>query len=219
MSEARFSAAGVLGRGLLGGLFATCRFRVEGEENWLRFRREGKPVILVFWHEHILPVAHTIRGRGTVALVSKHADGEYIARVIERMGIGTVRGSSTRGGIQGLKGLIRVAREGHDLALTPDGPRGPARFFKPGALLVAQVTGLPIVPLVAGASSAWRAGSWDRFMVPRAFSVVRMAYGEPHWVDRDAQREDRELRASEVGAEIDALAARVDVPLPDAAAR
>ena len=132
MSEARFSAAGVLGRGLLGGLFATCRFRVEGEENWLRFRREGKPVILVFWHEHILPVAHTIRGRGTVALVSKHADGEYIARVIERMGIGTVRGSSTRGGIHGLKGLIRVAREGHDLALTPDGPRGPARFFKPG---------------------------------------------------------------------------------------
>ena len=219
MNEARFRTAGVLGRGLLGGLSATWRLRVESEENWLRFRREGRAVILVLWHEQLLPLVHQRRGTGTVALVSGHSDGEYIARVIERMGMGTVRGSSTRGGIQGLKGLIRAAREGHDLALTPDGPRGPARYFKPGALLAAQLTGLPIVPLAAGASAAWRIGSWDHFMVPRPFAVVRVAYGEPRWVDRAAGRETRELLSQELGAELDALADRLAVPLPDAVAR
>ena len=219
MNEARLRAAGILGRGLLGALAATWRWRVESEENRLRFRRDGRAVILVFWHEQLLPLVHEMRGRGTVGLVSEHSDGEYIARVIERMGFGTVRGSSTRGGIQGLKGLIRAARGGHDLALTPDGPRGPARSFKPGALLVAQLTGLPIVPLVAGASAAWRFGSWDGFMVPRPFAVVRVAYGEPRWVDRYAGRETRDLLSLELGAELNALADRLALPSPDAIAR
>jgi len=219
MNEARFLAAGILGRGLLGGLSTTWRLRVENEENWRRFRREGRAVILVFWHEQLLPLAHQIRGRGTVALVSGHSDGEYIARVIERMGFETVRGSSTRGGIRGLKGLIRGAHEGHDLALTPDGPSGPARSFKPGALLVAQLTGLPIVPLAAGASAAWRFGSWDGFMVPRPFTVVRVGYGKPRWVDRDAGRETRDLLSQELGAELNALSDRLAVPSPDAGAR
>ena len=218
VNEARFRTAGILGRGLLGGLAATWRLRVESEENWLRFQRKGRAVILVFWHEQLLPLVPQIRGTGTVALVSRHSDGEYIARVIERMGFRTVRGSSTRGGIQGLKGLIRAAREGHDLALTPDGPRGPARAFKPGALLAAQLTGLPIVPLAAGASVAWHIGSWDRFMVPRPFAVVRVAYGEPRWVDRDADRETRELISQKLGAELNALADRVAVPSPVAVA-
>ena len=199
----------------------TWRVRVEGDENWLRFRREGKAVIFVLWHEHLLPLVlvHQRRGTSTVALVSEHSDGEYIARMIERFGVGTVRGSSTRGGIQGLKGLIRAAREGHDLALTPDGPRGPARSFKPGALLAAQLTGLPIVPLAAGASAAWRVGSWDRFMVPRPVSVVRVAYGEPRWVGRDTGREARELLSQELGAELDSLGARLANPPGDAVPR
>lgn len=218
MNEARFCTAGILGRGLLEGLAATWRLRVESEDNWLRFQREGKSVILVLWHEQLLPLVPQVRGTGTVALVSRHSDGEYIARVIERMGLGTVRGSSTHGGVQGLRGLIRAAREGHNLALTTDGPRGPARSFKPGALLAAQLTGLPIVPMAAGASAAWHIGSWDRFMVPCPFAVVRVAYGEPCWVSRDAGREARELISRKLGAELNALTDRLAVPASAAVA-
>jgi len=218
VNEARFCTAGILGRGLLEGLAATWRLRVESEDNWLRFQREGKSVILVLWHEQLLPLVPQVRDTGTVALVSRHRDGEYIARVIERMGLGTVRGSSTHGGFQGLRGLIRAAREGHNLALTPDGPRGPARSFKPGALLVAQLTGLPIVPMAAGASAAWHIESWDRFMVPCPFAVVRVAYGEPCWVGRDAGRETRELISQKLGAELNALADRLAAPASAAVA-
>jgi lysophospholipid acyltransferase (LPLAT)-like uncharacterized protein len=122
-------------------------------------------------------------------LVSEHADGEYVTRIMDRFGFRTVRGSSTRGATKGLKGLIRAAREGHDLALTPDGPNGPARSFKPGALLAAAVTGLPIVPVAAGASHAWRLGSWDRFLIPKPFTRVHLRYGPAHWIERSASDE------------------------------
>jgi lysophospholipid acyltransferase (LPLAT)-like uncharacterized protein len=208
VSEARFRAAGLLGHALSAALFATVRFRVEGEEGFLCHRRAGRPVIFVLWHGHLLPLVHRHRGTGVVALVSEHADGEYITRVMEHKGLGTARGSSTRGGMRGLRRLIRAAREGRDLAVTADGPRGPARVFKPGALLAAQTTGLPVVPVAAGASAAWTLSSWDGFLVPRPLSVVHLAYGEPRCVERDWGREQLERLAGELGAELDRLAAR-----------
>lgn len=213
--EARFRAAGLFGQILLRGLFATVRIRAEAEETFLRFRREGTPVIFVLWHGHLLPLVHRHRGTDIVVLVSEHTDGEYISRVIERIGFGTVRGSSTRGSVGGLKGLIRAARAGRDLALTVDGPRGPARAFKPGALLVAQTVGLPLVPIAVGASAQWRLPSWDNFMVPRPFSVVRIAYGEPRWLAPGAGREIREEIARELGQELERLSSRCSEPLLD----
>jgi len=197
--ELRFRAAGVLGEGLLGSLFLTTSLEREGEEHYLDFRRQGKPVIFVFWHGQLLPLVHYHRHEGAVVLVSEHGDGEYITRVIERHGFDTVRGSSTRSGIKGLKGLIRAAREGHDLAITPDGPRGPARRFKPGALVAARVTGLPIIPLAAGASSAWRLESWDRFLIPRPFSRIRIRYAPPLWIPRATG--DLDMAAHALGIE------------------
>ncbi len=215
MSELKFEAAGVLGLGLVGALFATTRSEAHGEEHYLRFRREGAPVIFVFWHGQMLPLVHHHRNEGVVVLVSEHADGEYITRVIGRHGFGTVRGSSTRGATKGLKGLIRAARAGKDLALTPDGPRGPARVFKPGALAVAQATGLPIIPLAAGASRGWRFRSWDGFLVPQPLSRIHIEYGPPWTVPRDADRASLESMALGLGAELDRLserAARGDAP-------
>jgi lysophospholipid acyltransferase (LPLAT)-like uncharacterized protein len=206
VGEARFRAAGAIGHALSAALFATVRFRAQGEESFLRFRRAGQPVIFVLWHGHLLPLVHRHRGTGVVALVSEHSDGEYITRVIEHKGFHAARGSSTRGGIRGLKALIRSAREGRDLTVTADGPRGPAGVFKPGALLAAQMTGLPLIPVAAGASSAWTFASWDRFIVPRPLSVVHVAYGEPRWVERDADRARRERVAVELAAELDRLA-------------
>lgn len=205
MSELKFQAAGVLGQGMVAALFTTTRFSRGGEEHYLSFRREGTPIVFVFWHGLLLPLVHAHRDEGIVVLVSQHADGEYITRVIERHGFGTVRGSSTRSGVQGLKGLIRAAREGHDLALTPDGPRGPAGVFKPGALAVAQATGLPIVPVALAASGGWRFRSWDGFLVPHPLSRIRIEYGAPRWVPRDATREDLDAMAAEMGGVLGAL--------------
>lgn len=215
MNEARFKAATLLGQGLVSGLFATTRLTRVGAENYLRFRRAGQPVIFVFWHGQLLPLVHYHRHEDAVVLVSEHADGEYIARIIERHGFGTARGSSTRGGIKGLKSLIRAARAGHDLALTPDGPRGPRHEFKAGALLAAQLTGAPIVPVAAGASAAWHFDSWDRFMVPRPLARITLEYGEPVRVPRELEEAGRERFARELGGVLDALTARVSGPVDD----
>jgi lysophospholipid acyltransferase (LPLAT)-like uncharacterized protein len=213
MSEARFWAAGFFGGMVMGGLFSTVRFRSEGDESYRRFRREGTPVIFSAWHGQLLPLAYRHRDEGVVALVSEHADGEYLVRLIERIGFRTVRGSSTRGGIQGLKGLIREVREGHDLTITVDGPRGPAREFKPGALLAAQTTRAPIVPVGAACSAAWHFDSWDRFMVPKPLSTVRIAYGKPTWIERDADRTALDAAARALGAEMNDLSARCEAML------
>ena len=216
LHEARFWAAGLAGKAVTGALYSTVRMRSEGDEHFLRFRREGKPIVFAIWHAQLLSLGFRHRDEGVVALVSEHADGEYLVRLIERIGFHTVRGSSTRGGIQGLKGLIRAAREGHDLTITVDGPRGPARVFKPGALLAAQTTGCPVVPVGMGCSSAWRFRSWDRFLVPKPFSTVRVAYGEPRWVARDAGRDALDALAAEIGREMNELTARCEAAVGSA---
>lgn len=211
MSDFKYEIAGLLGRGLVGALFATTQVELVGQEHYLPFRERGEPVVFVFWHGQLLPLVHYCRNWGVVVLVSEHGDGEYITRIIRRLGFDTVRGSSTRGGTKGLKGLIRAARAGNDLGITPDGPQGPARSFKPGALAAAQATGLPIVPVGVGASRAWRFDSWDAFLVPRPFSKVRIHFGPPVWIPRQADRGALEDWASRIGAQIDALTRLADV--------
>lgn len=211
MKDLNYETAGVLGAGLVGALFLTTNVKRTGTEYFERFRRQGTPVIFVFWHGQLLPLVHYHRHEGIVVLVSEHADGEYITRIIERNGFGTVRGSSTAGGTKGLRGLVRAARAGKDLALTPDGPQGPRGEFKAGALVAAQMTGLPVIPLAVGASSGWKFGSWDGFLVPRPLSTVRIEYLPPRFVRRHAAREDLESIAREIGSELNALTDRLDV--------
>lgn len=208
MSGLRTEALATLGASLASTLFATIRVRRLDAEHYLRLRAEGSPVIFVFWHAHLLPLAHGHRGEGIVTLVSEHRDGEILARLTRRWGYRAVRGSSTRGAAKALKGLIRAARSGRDLALAPDGPRGPARVFKPGALASAQVTGLPLIPLAAGSSGAWRLKSWDRFLIPRPFSTLCLAYGPPRTVPRDLARTALEALARDMAVELDALGER-----------
>jgi len=185
-NDLKFRAAGHLGRAILGSYFPTMRCFREGTDHYLEFRRQNTPIIFVFWHGQLLPLVHYHRNEGIVVLVSEHSDGEYIAQVIHRHGFGTTRGSSTRGGVKGLKGIVRAARQGKDLAFTPDGPKGPRHDFKMGALVAAQMTGLPVVPLSVGADRAWYLKSWDRFMIPKPFARIRIRYGAPRWVPRDA---------------------------------
>lgn len=176
----------LMGRYVLGALFRTLHVESTGPQALSRLGEERTPVIFVFWHGRLLPLIHIHRHQGTVVLVSEHRDGDHLARILHRFGFGTVRGSSTRGGVRGLRGLIRAARKGRDLAIAPDGPQGPSRELKLGALTVARMTGLPILPVGVGVPSAWQIRSWDGLVVPKPFSTVRIAYGRPSFVTRNA---------------------------------
>ena len=147
------------------------------------------PVIYVVWHGGLLPALWRHRGESTTVLVSDHRDGSHLASAIERWGYRTVRGSTTRGGARGLLGIMRVLNAGGNVALTPDGPRGPARRAKPGAVLAAQRTGAQIIPVAASALRGWTLGSWDGFIIPKPFARVRVAYAPPFRVPRDAPLE------------------------------
>lgn len=204
MSELRFESAGVLGAGLISGWFFTTRLERIGAEHYLQFREKKQPFMFVLWHGLLLPLVHYHRHEGIVALVSEHDDGEYLTRILERNGFGTARGSSTRGGTKGLKSLLRAARSGHDVGVTPDGPTGPRGVLKPGALAAAQIAGLPVIPIAVKSSAGWRFKSWDGFLVPRPFSKVTVEYLPPRYVPRDATREELVAMAEDIGADLNA---------------
>jgi hypothetical protein len=152
-------------------------------------RSGSNPRVSVLWHEHLLPLLWTNRGCGAVIIASRHPDGRRLAAASRRWGYESADGSSTRGGTAALRRAIRVLRAGGEVAIAADGPRGPYRTAKPGAVFAARHAGAVIVPVAAGASRAWRLGSWDRLMVPAPYAHVRVVYGEPiqpHAVTSDA---------------------------------
>jgi len=149
----------------------------------------GQRCIFAFWHARLLPLVWTHRGRGIAVLVSRHRDGELITRIIERLGFVTGRGSSTRGGEEGLMDMLSLAEEGRLLAITPDGPRGPAGRMKPGLVFLASKSGLPIVPVATASRRSRVLRSWDRFRIPHPFTRVVVAYGDPIAVPRGLEGE------------------------------
>ncbi|MBK9308925.1 MAG: DUF374 domain-containing protein [Nitrospira sp.] len=114
--------------------------------------RDGRNVIIAFWHAQQLMIPFGYRGPGAHALISRHGDGEIIARIIARFGHAAVRGSSTRGGAGALRALIKLGRSGRDVVVTPDGPKGPRHVAKLGVIHLAKATGLPIIPLAFACS-------------------------------------------------------------------
>lgn len=184
MSAWKYRLGGLAGHGVLASLMRTARWSLHGTEHHDP-DRDG-PVVYVVWHGRMLPAAFYHRHRGLAALISRSADGEYIASVVSRWGFVPVRGSSSRGGEAGLRELVAQARAGRSIVFTPDGPRGPFQTMKPGALRAAQQTGLPIVPVAAAADRAWWFRSWDRFLVPKPFATIKVAYGPKHVVAPDA---------------------------------
>lgn len=137
---------------IIRALGRSMRIETRGHEHVDRLYREGKRVIIAFWHARQLMMPLTYRGTGAHILISQHQDGEIIARVVERFGFRAVRGSSTRGGVEALRELIRLARSGVDLVVTPDGPKGPAQVAKMGVIQLARVSKLPIIPLAFSCS-------------------------------------------------------------------
>jgi lysophospholipid acyltransferase (LPLAT)-like uncharacterized protein len=173
------TVASRLGSYLVRALAMTWRYRLEGRDAFDRLRAANQPMVLALWHGELLPCLWLHRGEGIVVLISTHSDGEIIARIAESLGYRTVRGSSSRGGTRAALELVRAIEEGHDVAFTPDGPRGPRHMFSPGAIAIAQRTAVPIICGRACASRAWRLGSWDRFLIPKPFARISVAYSAP----------------------------------------
>jgi hypothetical protein len=178
-----------LGGGLLRVLARTWRIRYVNREPLDALRAAGQPVILSLWHGQMLPLLWVHRHQGITVLISEHGDGEIIARIAVSLGCGTVRGSSSRSADRALLGMCRAVEAHRDVAFTPDGPRGPAHSYAPGALIVSQRTGAPVIRLAAGASRAWHLSSWDKFLIPKPFARVTVAYGAPITVDAPSARD------------------------------
>jgi len=201
-----FSSLGAL---TLRGLGATLRVRWVGREHTAKLKREGSNWIYAFWHGGLLALIYTHRRQGVKVLVSTHRDGELVARVVERLGFHTVRGSTTRGGERAIFTMAAL-REGAPLGVAPDGPRGPARCVQPGVIYLAQRSRLPIVPLASSCNPAWRARSWDRFTVPYPFSRCAVGYGEPMWVKAGADGEAIRAACVELERRLNALQEELD---------
>jgi lysophospholipid acyltransferase (LPLAT)-like uncharacterized protein len=178
-----------LGLLVVGLLARTWRFRIRNAEGWQRLRATNKPWVFALWHATLLPIAYRHSNEGVAVLVSQHRDGELIARVLAAWGNTTVRGSTTRGGSRALLAMIDELERGVPVAVTPDGPRGPALKFQSGALVAAQRANVPVIPMLVHADRAWRLKSWDRFMIPKFFARVTIAYGDPVMVGGSTPRE------------------------------
>jgi lysophospholipid acyltransferase (LPLAT)-like uncharacterized protein len=163
-------------------LSGTLHWRVIGEQH-LAVLDPSKPApILAFWHGRVLEGLPFFRDRSIVVITSQNFDGEWIARIIEKFGYGTARGSSSRGGARALVQMRRDLAEGRPVAFTLDGPRGPARQAQAGAVFLAAATGHPVLPFHLEADRAWTARSWDGHQIPKPGATVTLAIGEPFYV-------------------------------------
>jgi lysophospholipid acyltransferase (LPLAT)-like uncharacterized protein len=178
-------------------LGSTYRFTVEGAEHLRAAEALGKP-IHAFWHGRILGGTIWFKHRGIVVITSENFDGEWIARIIQKFGFGTARGSSSRGATKALLQLVRQIKD-KPVAFTVDGPRGPARVAQPGAVWLSKATGNPIIPFHLEADRYWTLASWDRTQIPKPFARVAVAFAAPLVVARDA--DDAALQAANLELE------------------
>ena len=197
VKRAEVAAISGLGVPVITALGSSLNWKVEGLEH-LQFDGNGRRPIMAFWHGRVLTATYFFRDRGIVVMISENFDGEWIARIIERFGFQTSRGSTSRGGPRALLQLKREMDEGRPTGFAVDGPRGPARKAQPGAVWLAKITGNPVVPFHMEASGYWSLKSWDRTQIPQPFSTVAVAVGSPIDVAADADESTIEAKRIEL---------------------
>jgi len=187
---------------LLYGL--TWKVRWSGEENLKQAREKSGNVIYAFWHSNLLGLIYPHRFKNAGVMVSKSFDGEWIARIVSRLGYRVFRGSASRDGAPALLEMIK-SRDSGDLALTVDGPLGPARKVKAGVIILASNMGLPLMPITAVALKAWRLKSWDRLIIPRPFSSIEVIRGKHITVPGDIGKDEVDRLSMELEEAINGL--------------
>jgi lysophospholipid acyltransferase (LPLAT)-like uncharacterized protein len=175
-------------------LFLTYRLvKVKGTENEkAALSRSENGVIYASWHQRLIYHVHRLSDRNVIVMVSQSRDGEYAARFINALGLKDVRGSSSHGGMDALNELKGHMKDGVNGGMVLDGPLGPPRVVKIGTIILARMTGAPIIPIVWGADRCWCLNSWDRFIIPKPFTRISYCYDEPIWVPSSAKGEEME---------------------------
>jgi lysophospholipid acyltransferase (LPLAT)-like uncharacterized protein len=195
---------GWLGTMLVGALGPTLRFEVLGYRHYEQSWASRRPVISAFWHRSIFPAIWWWRGRKVVVMNTTNFDGQWTRQVIERFGFWTAQGSSSRGGLRGLVVMGERLREGHDVAFTIDGPRGPRYIAKPGPVMLARKTGHPIMVFHIGIEHGHTfQRSWDLFQIPFPFSRAVMIIAPLIFVPPDSDRDGLEHKQAEMQAALE----------------
>jgi hypothetical protein len=182
----------------------TLRTEIVGVHNAVQIRDQGEPAIGACWHRCILSAIWVWRNRGIVVLNTVNFDGQWTRRAIERLGFGTVQGSSSRGGVEGLTAMAKCLEQGRNVALTIDGPRGPRYVAKPGPVILARRTGKPISVFHIAVKHAYTfRRSWDLFQLPFPFSRTVMIVAPPIRVPMNADGEGMKRKQDEMQAALE----------------
>ncbi len=168
----------------------TLRYEINGKPGVTAPEIAPAPVIFALWHNRIFTMPPIWRrtggkGRKSVVLTSASKDGTTLATAMSMFGLGAIRGSSSRRAVSALIGMKKALREGFDVCVTPDGPKGPRYEVQPGVIKIAQATGADIIPIHIRYSSAWRLKTWDHFVIPKPFSRVSVIFDQPHPIPQE----------------------------------
>jgi len=174
---------------------------------FLEFQRE--PAIFIIWHSEFLLPAYIFRYKGHHVLISEHRDGEFIARIVKKLGFNLIRGSSTRGGLKALKHIIRLLNQGINVVITPDGPKGPPRKIQKGTLQASVITGYPIIPVASFSKWKYRFNSWDRFSLALPFSKSVLLLGKPVFIQKGFDLDRKRVLIERTMCRLEKLAKRM----------
>ena len=195
------------------GILSTCKLSIENADYFEKRAREGKNMIFVSWHNRLLVLPYyyyfLYKFSNLAMMVSQSKDGEIMKRLLEKYKIEAIRGSSSRGGSSAVKTMIRIAKSGKDTAVALDGSKGPCYEVQPGALLLAQITGLPLIPLTYDTTCKKVLSTWDKMIIPMPFGHIHAKFADPIFVPRDTKDlEPYRLKLQETMNNICAAAAK-----------
>ena len=185
----------LLGRWIFQLLFFLNKVSVTGEENLLKLIKSGKPIMLCVWHGRLLFPSWYIRHHTTLHIISsRHADSEILAHILRKWGYGLIRGSTNKGGMNVIKEMTKIFSNGGMIAVTNDGPKGPARIAKSGSIGLAIKNNVKIISVTGSATKYWQVKSWDRFMLPRPFGKIQIVVSAPIEITEKLSTSEEEVR-------------------------
>ena len=192
-------------------LYRTYRIKIINGSIEKKILESGKTPIYISWHQRFFPGIMFLSGRKPIAIiVSLSKDGDFISRIIELLGWHPVRGSSSRGGAKALREVNEIAEAGYSLGHIVDGPRGPAGKVKPGLLLIAKTSGMPILPTIISAEKKWTFNSWDKFILPKPFSKIIIRFDKEIFIPKNAGKEILEFDRMELQKRLFRLYKKID---------
>lgn len=196
---------------VLRAIYFTCRVQRDYPAAAQPYFNGQHPGLICFWHGRMI-MQPFVRppGRAMHVLVSRHNDGALIYAVMQRFRVDAARGSKKSGAAEAVRTLLGIAKQGSNIAITPDGPRGPFQIAAEGTVFIASKTGYPLLPLAFSASRHWRLKSWDRFMIPKPFSRIQFTAGEPIFLPRKLDTPAVRAATEHLQSELNSITAQAD---------